>query len=176
MPKSDIAESWGRFIPIFLRDYCYAGFHSGCTSLQSHQQWSSAPLTLHPWQHELLLVLLILAFWLVFVFAFFWWLRILSISVFLSHLRFPYWEFAVYICTLFLIVLFSFLTFKKRFIYLFIYYMSVHCSCLQKLQKRESDLVIDGCEPPCSCWDLNSAPSEEQSVLLATESSLQPPF
>jgi hypothetical protein len=49
---------------------------------------------------------------------------------------------------------------------LFIYYMKVHCSCLQTLQKRESDLVTDGCEPPCGCWDLNSGPSEEQSGAL----------
>jgi hypothetical protein len=40
------------------------------------------------------------------------------------------------------------------------------CSCLQTLQKRESDLVTDGCEPPCGCWDLNSGPSEEQSGAL----------
>ena len=37
-----------------------------------------------------------------------------------------------------------------------------------------SDLVTDGYEPPCGCWDLNSGPSEEQSVLLTPESSLQP--
>jgi hypothetical protein len=37
-----------------------------------------------------------------------------------------------------------------------------------------SDLVTDGCEPPCGCWDLNSGPSEEQSVLLTTEPFLQP--
>jgi hypothetical protein len=49
---------------------------------------------------------------------------------------------------------------------LFIYYMEVHCSCLQTLQKRESDFVTDGCEPPCGCWDLNSGPSEEQSGAL----------
>ena len=42
-------------------------------------------------------------------------------------------------------------------------------------QKRASDLITDGCEPPCGCWDLNSGPSEEQSVLLTTEPSLQPP-
>jgi hypothetical protein len=49
---------------------------------------------------------------------------------------------------------------------LFIYYKYVHCSCLQTHQKRESDLVTDGCEPPCGCWDLNSGPSEEQSGAL----------
>ena len=37
---------------------------------------------------------------------------------------------------------------------------------LQTLQKRASDLVTDGCEPSCGCWDLNSGPSEEQSGTL----------
>jgi hypothetical protein len=35
--------------------------------------------------------------------------------------------------------------------------------------------ITDGCEPPCGCWELNSGPLEEQSVLLTTEPSLQPP-
>ena len=35
-------------------------------------------------------------------------------------------------------------------------------------------VLTDGCEPPCGCWDLNSGPLEEQSVLLSAESSLQP--
>jgi hypothetical protein len=33
---------------------------------------------------------------------------------------------------------------------------------------------MDGCEPPCGPWDLNSGCSEEQSVLLTAEPSLQP--
>jgi hypothetical protein len=37
-----------------------------------------------------------------------------------------------------------------------------------------SDLITDGCEPPWTCWELNSEPLEEQSVLLTTEPSLQP--
>ena len=41
-------------------------------------------------------------------------------------------------------------------------------------QKRASDLITDGCEPPCGSWDLNSGPSEELSVLLTAEPSLQP--
>ena len=52
--------------------------------------------------------------------------------------------------------------------------MQVHCSYLQSPQKRASDFIADGHEPPCGCWDLNSGPSEEQSVLLTTEPSLQP--
>jgi len=50
----------------------------------------------------------------------------------------------------------------------------VHCSCLQTHQKRASDPIMDGCEPPCGCWDLNSGPLGEQSVLLTSEPSLQP--
>jgi hypothetical protein len=48
----------------------------------------------------------------------------------------------------------------------------VHCSC-QTHQKRASDPITDGFEPPCGCWELNPGPLEEQSVLLAAESSLQ---
>jgi hypothetical protein len=33
---------------------------------------------------------------------------------------------------------------------------------------------MDGCESPCGCWDLNSGPWEEQSVLLTAEPSRQP--
>jgi hypothetical protein len=33
---------------------------------------------------------------------------------------------------------------------------------------------MGGCEPPCGCWDLNSGPSEEQSVPLPAEPSHQP--
>ena len=35
---------------------------------------------------------------------------------------------------------------------------------------------MDGYEPPRGCWDLNSVPLEEQSVLLPTEPSHHPPF
>jgi hypothetical protein len=47
-------------------------------------------------------------------------------------------------------------------------------SCLQTQQKRASDPITDGCEPLCGCRKLNSGPLEDQPVLLATESSLQP--
>ena len=57
-------------------------------------------------------------------------------------------------------------TFLKRLFYLF----SVHCHCLQ----RALDPIIDGCEPQCSCWELNSGPLEEHSVLLTPEPSLRP--
>jgi len=56
----------------------------------------------------------------------------------------------------------------------FILFIWIHCLCLQAPQKRASDPITDGCEPPCSCWELNSGPLEEQSVLLTAEPSLQP--
>jgi hypothetical protein len=40
-------------------------------------------------------------------------------------------------------------------------------------QKRASDSSIDGCEPPCGCWELDSGPLEEQPVLLTSELFLQ---
>ena len=41
-------------------------------------------------------------------------------------------------------------------------------------QKRHSDgPFIDGHDPPCSCWELNLGPLEEQSLFLATKLSHQ---
>jgi hypothetical protein len=42
-------------------------------------------------------------------------------------------------------------------------------------QKRAPDLIIDGHEPPCGWWELNSGPLKEQSVISTSGSSLQPP-
>jgi hypothetical protein len=42
-------------------------------------------------------------------------------------------------------------------------------------RRRASDLITDGCELPCGCWELNPGPLEKQSVLLTHEPSLQPP-
>ena len=44
------------------------------------------------------------------------------------------------------------------------------------LSSRALDLMTDGCEPPYGCWELNSGPLEEQSVLLTSEPFLQPLF
>ena len=58
MAKSGITGSFGRLIP---KRSCHTDFQSGCTSWHSHQQWRSVPLSPHPLQDKLSLVLLILA-------------------------------------------------------------------------------------------------------------------
>jgi hypothetical protein len=49
---------------------------------------------------------------------------------------------------------------KYPFIYIFncIYYLMYECSFahISTCPKRASDPPIDGCEPPCGCWELNS--------------------
>jgi hypothetical protein len=65
---------------------------------------------------------------------------------------------------------FFFFLVKKNFFNVFY----VHCSCLPTHQKRALDPITEGCEPPWGCWELNSGPVEEQSVLLTAEPSLQP--
>jgi hypothetical protein len=60
------------------------------------------------------------------------------------------------------------------FFKIYLFYVSTLSLPSDTHQKRASDLITDGCEPPCGCWELNSGPLEEQSVLLTAEPSLQP--
>ena len=59
-PRRGIAGSSGSTMSNFLRNR-QTDFQSGCTSLQSHQQWRSVPLSQHPRQHLLSPEFLILA-------------------------------------------------------------------------------------------------------------------
>jgi hypothetical protein len=63
-----------------------------------------------------------------------------------------------------------FFSFLKILLYVYEYTVAN----LQTHQKRASDPITDGCEPPCGCWELNSGPLEEHSVLLTTGPPLQP--
>jgi hypothetical protein len=60
MPRRGIAGSSGNTMSSFLRN-SQTDFQSGCTSLQSHQQWRSVPLSPCPHQHLLSPEFLILA-------------------------------------------------------------------------------------------------------------------
>ena len=60
MLRSVIAGSSGTTMSNFLR-HCQTDVQSCCTSLQSHQQWRSVPLSPHPHQHPLSPEFLILA-------------------------------------------------------------------------------------------------------------------
>jgi hypothetical protein len=60
MPRRGIAGSSICTMSSFLRN-CQTDFQSGCTSLQSHQQWRRVPLSLYPSQHLLSPEFLILA-------------------------------------------------------------------------------------------------------------------
>jgi hypothetical protein len=60
MPRRGIAGSSVSIMSNFLRNH-QTDFQSGCTSLQSYQQWRSIPLSPHPCQHLLSPEFLILA-------------------------------------------------------------------------------------------------------------------
>ena len=53
-------------------------------------------------------------------------------------------------------------------------FVCIYMLCLDTYQKRASDPITNGCEPPYGCWKLNLGPLEEQSVLLNTEPPCQP--
>ena len=60
MPRGGIAGSSSSTMSNILKNH-QTDFQSGCTKLQSHQEWRSVPLSPHPCQHLLSPEFLILA-------------------------------------------------------------------------------------------------------------------
>ena len=61
---------------------------------------------------------------------------------------------------------------SEIFSYFYLYECTV--AVFRHTRKGESDLITDGCESPSGCWELNSGPLVEQSVLLTAKPSLLP--
>ena len=59
-----------------------------------------------------------------------------------------------------------FLVYFLAKIELLIMYIVLCPQVLLARRKRASNLIIDGCEPPCGFWELNSEHLKEQSMLL----------
>ena len=59
--------------------------------------------------------------------------------------------------------------------YLFIFmYSEDTVAVFRQHQKRSLNPITDVCEIPRDCWELNSGPLKEWSVLLTAEPFLQP--
>jgi hypothetical protein len=73
------------------------------------------------------------------------------------------------------IPVFLFFFFLKKDLFIIIYKYTVGVFRHAR-RGHQISLQVVGYEPPCGCWDLNSGPSEEQSVLLTAKPPCKPCF
>ena len=118
MLRSGIAWSSGRTMYSFQRK-CHTDFQSGCTSLQSHQQWRSVLLSPHPRQHLLSPVVLILAI----LTGVRWNLRIILICISLITKDFEHF----FKCFSAHCILFIFESQRLLTAHMYVYHMCVTC-------------------------------------------------
>jgi hypothetical protein len=60
----------------------------------------------------------------------------------------------------------------KKVIYFYFMCIGVLPACIESPGTR----VVDSCEMPCGCWELNLGSLKEQPMLLTVEPSFQHPF
>lgn len=61
------------------------------------------------------------------------------------------------------------------FFYVFIFFFIYStCNILSAGQKKASDILIDGCDPPCGCREFHSSPLEDHAMFLTAHTSICP--
>lgn len=53
-------------------------------------------------------------------------------------------------------------------------FLSALSACTSSCRMRAMDPIIDGCEMPGGCWELNPSSLQEKLVLLTAELSISP--
>jgi hypothetical protein len=51
--------------------------------------------------------------------------------------------------------------FLKIYLFIYLFIICKYTVAVFRHTRRGRQIITDGCEPSCGCWDLNSGPSEE---------------
>ena len=92
-------------------------------------------------------------------------------------LTFNFYLFLFYFILFYFLVFYKSIKYSPSFLNIFIYFMNVSILLISSDTPKEGiGSHYRWLLAPCGCWELNSGPSEEQTVLLTVEPSLQPLF